>query len=191
MELFYVPNLLSILRIFLIPLALYYLDQGSFFYSILLVFIIIITDLLDGLIARRFNLITNIGSILDPIADKIVVISFYSYLLLVNKVNLLYFIIIIIRDISQLMSIPVLIMWKKIYFNVKPKLIPKIGTLLNFLILFIITITLFLNEIKVFRYYEILLNSLYIISGTIEIYILSTFIPRFVEIYTGRHDTFE
>ncbi len=191
MELFYVPNLLSILRIFLIPPALYYLDQGSFFYSILLVFIIIITDLLDGLIARKFNLTTNIGSILDPIADKIVVISFYSYLLLVNKVNLLYFIIIIIRDISQLMSIPVLIMWKKIYFKVKPKLIPKIGTLLNFLILFIITITLFLNEIKIFRYYEIILNSLYIISGTIEIYILSTFIPRFVEIYTGRHDTFE
>jgi cardiolipin synthase len=191
MELFYVPNLLSILRILLIPPAVYYIDQGSFFYSILLIFIIIITDFLDGIIARRFNLITNIGSILDPIADKIVVISFYSYLLLVNKVNLLYFIIIMIRDLSQLMSIPVLVIWKKINFKVKPKLIPKIGTMLNFIILFIITLTLFLNEIKIFPYFDILLNTLYIVSATIEIFILSTFIPRFVEIYTGRHDTFE
>jgi cardiolipin synthase (CMP-forming) len=191
MELLNVPNILTLLRILLIPPALYYLDQGLFKNSLILIIIIIISDFLDGIIARKFNLTTNFGSILDPIADKIVVLSFFSYLLLVNKVNILYYLIILIRDISQLLSVPILIIWKKINFKVKPKIIPKWGTAFNFLILLLICTTIFSKEIKMFTFYDYILNSLYVISGLIEIYILSTYIPRFVEIYLGRHDTFE
>jgi cardiolipin synthase len=167
------------------------LDQGLFKNSLILIIIIINSDFLDGIIARKFNLTTNVGSILDPIADKIVVLSFFSYLLLVNKVNFLYYLIILIRDISQLLSVPILIMWKKINFKVKPKIIPKWGTAFNFLILLLICTTIFIKEIKMFIFYDYILNSLYIFSGLIEIYILSTYIPRFVDIYLGRHDTFE
>jgi len=191
MELLYVPNILTLLRILLILPALYYLDHGLFKNSLVLIIIIILTDFLDGIIARRFNLITNIGSILDPIADKVVVLSFFSYLLLVNKVNLFYYLIILIRDISQLLSVPILIMWKQIKFKVQPKIIPKWGTALNFLILILICSTIFNKEIKILIYFDYVLNFLYIISSLIEIYILLTYIPRFIEIYTGKHDTFE
>ncbi len=191
MELLYVPNLLTLLRLILILPALYYLDQSLYKNSLILIIIIIISDFLDGIIARKFNLITNIGSILDPIVDKIVVLSFFSYLLIVNKVDYLYFLIILTRDISQLLSVPILIMWKKIKFKVQPKLIPKFGTALNFLILLLICSTIFIKEIKIFPFFDYILNFLYIVSGLIEIYILSTYIPRFIEIYSGRHDTFE
>ena len=73
-EVFTIPNLLSILRLLLLPVYLiiylnantaaeYYIAGGILAVSCL-------TDLLDGQIARRFHMISNVGKILDPIADK-------------------------------------------------------------------------------------------------------------------------
>jgi cardiolipin synthase len=132
-----------------------------------------------------------IGSIMDPIADKIVVISIFTYLYFVNKVLLFYYILILIRDISQLLSIPILLLWKKIQFKVKPKVIPKWGTALNFIILALICTTFLFPNLNSNNNYIYLLYSIYAISGIIEIYIISTYIPRFIQIYLGTHDTFE
>ena len=73
------PNRLSILRIILIPLmvAVFYMTFIPFNYLICaLIFLIAsITDFLDGYIARKYNLVTDLGKFLDPIADKILVLS--------------------------------------------------------------------------------------------------------------------
>jgi CDP-diacylglycerol---glycerol-3-phosphate 3-phosphatidyltransferase len=75
----YIPNLLTIIRFFLIPFFLYYAIFSSSNSAILwatIIFIIAsITDYLDGLLARKFNAITNFGKIMDPLADKILVLS--------------------------------------------------------------------------------------------------------------------
>lgn len=74
-EIFTIPNLLSLFRLLLIPVYMtiylnadkptdYYLAAGILAISCL-------TDLVDGFIARRFNMISNIGKLLDPIADKL------------------------------------------------------------------------------------------------------------------------
>lgn len=69
---FTVPNLLSLLRIALIPviIKLYWVDAA---YTKALVVLILsgITDVADGIIARKFNMISDLGKILDPIADKL------------------------------------------------------------------------------------------------------------------------
>lgn len=69
------PNLLSIFRIVLIPVFSYvYLtaqEQPWFYIAALILLISGLTDLLDGLIARKFNLVTQLGKILDPLADKL------------------------------------------------------------------------------------------------------------------------
>lgn len=70
-----IPNLLSLFRIALIPIFIYaYVtasDQQDYFISSLIVLVSGLTDLLDGLIARRFGQITDIGKLLDPVADKL------------------------------------------------------------------------------------------------------------------------
>lgn len=71
-EILTVPNLLSLFRILLIPIFVWlYMSQENYFYAALIVVLSGITDILDGFIARRFNLITRLGKVLDPIADKL------------------------------------------------------------------------------------------------------------------------
>lgn len=190
-QIFLLPNIITISRILLIIPSLYYLDKGKFLTSFFLISILFLTDFLDGYLARKFQMTSYLGSILDPIADKIVVISFFTYLFLINKVFLYYYIIILVRDISQLLSIPVLLLWKKIQFKVKPKLIPKWGTALNFVLLGILVLSLVIPDFERIESYLNILYGIYLLSFCIELYVLVTYIPRFIQIYNGNHDTFE
>ncbi|MDD6268565.1 MAG: CDP-alcohol phosphatidyltransferase family protein [Oscillospiraceae bacterium] len=74
-EILYIPNILSYIRILLIPLFVYlYLRAETpiqCFYAALALGVSSISDLLDGKIARRFNMISELGIALDPIADKL------------------------------------------------------------------------------------------------------------------------
>lgn len=66
-----IPNLLTLVRFLLIPLIVYLYCIAKDYYSA--VFIIIIsglTDIADGIIARKFNLVSDFGKIMDPVADK-------------------------------------------------------------------------------------------------------------------------
>ena len=71
------PNKLTILRLIMIPLfvAVFYLTVISYNYVISAVIFVLaaLTDFLDGYIARKYNLVTNLGKFLDPIADKVLV----------------------------------------------------------------------------------------------------------------------
>ncbi|MEE9430352.1 MAG: CDP-alcohol phosphatidyltransferase family protein [Melioribacteraceae bacterium] len=58
-----------------------------------------ITDLLDGYLARKLNQISELGKIIDPLADKILVIMIVSYLYIFNIIPPIYFWIIILRDL--------------------------------------------------------------------------------------------
>ncbi len=70
------PNKLTLLRVIMIPVFVlfFYLNFKSHFFIALVVFAIAsFTDFLDGRIARKYNLVTNLGKFLDPIADKVLV----------------------------------------------------------------------------------------------------------------------
>lgn len=72
------PNLITIIRIFLMPLYLYffYSDmENGFIYAGIIFIIAGISDVLDGYIARNFDMKTKLGALLDPLADKIVVFT--------------------------------------------------------------------------------------------------------------------
>lgn len=66
-----VPNLLSVIRIVIVPFFAYFFIKGKTYEAIVLLVLSGISDCLDGFIARKFNQITEIGKILDPFADKI------------------------------------------------------------------------------------------------------------------------
>lgn len=73
-EIFTIPNILSLLRLLLIPLYVtIYLNATSaehYYLSAGILAVSCLTDLIDGKIARHFNMISTVGKILDPIADK-------------------------------------------------------------------------------------------------------------------------
>lgn len=82
------PNKLTMIRIFMIPFFVFFLLAGFIpfnNYIALGIFIIAsLTDLLDGKIARKRNLVTNFGKFMDPIADKLLVVSALMCLLIVD-----------------------------------------------------------------------------------------------------------
>lgn len=71
------PNLLSVIRILLIPLALWGMIKEEYLFSFTLLIIAGITDALDGFLARKLNQFTPVGRVLDPLADKALFISVF------------------------------------------------------------------------------------------------------------------
>ena len=70
-EFFTIPNLLSVFRILLIPVIVYlYCFEKNDFWTFVVVAFSALTDVVDGYIARRFNMITDFGRFIDPVADK-------------------------------------------------------------------------------------------------------------------------
>ena len=105
------PNKLAILRMVLVipfviflSLALEYTDKTGITMTMRVFAAIIfvgaaITDYYDGKIARKYNLITNLGKLLDPLADKILVISALVTLAKFSQISLWFVIIIIFREL--------------------------------------------------------------------------------------------
>ena len=94
-----IPNALSILRIILtVPVVLFLLNR-QFSWAMIVFFIAGITDALDGWIAKRFSYQTRLGSILDPIADKLLLVSSFITLYLVGLLPLWLLALIFFRDL--------------------------------------------------------------------------------------------
>lgn len=70
-DLFTTPNILSYIRILLVPLFVYIFLNKWYWQSALVVVVAAVTDVIDGYIARKFNLITDWGKFIDPVADKL------------------------------------------------------------------------------------------------------------------------
>ena len=71
----HLPNILTIIRFLLIPFILYFVFAGNYLLAFIFFTISGITDIADGFIARKFNLISNFGKLMDPLADKLTQIA--------------------------------------------------------------------------------------------------------------------
>jgi len=71
------PSLVSLLRLALAPWVAIYILTGRYAAAMVLFVIAAFTDIIDGYLARRFNLQTKIGAILDPLTDKALVVTIY------------------------------------------------------------------------------------------------------------------
>ena len=98
------PNKLTVLRVILVPFFVFFLLGadwiGSFSpYIALIIFIVAsLTDMLDGKIARKSNLITNFGKFMDPLADKLLVCSALICMIELRELPAWMVIIIISRE---------------------------------------------------------------------------------------------
>ena len=96
------PNKLTILRVILVPVFVVFLMMDITEYDkwiALSIFIIAsLTDLLDGKIARKYNLITNFGKFMDPLADKLLVCSAFICFIELEKLPTWMVLIVIARE---------------------------------------------------------------------------------------------
>ncbi len=102
-ESFNLPNFITLIRILLIPVfvVLFATPTPNRSLSAALVFVIAaVTDLLDGYLARRNGQVTTLGKLLDPIADKLLVLSALILLVNVDRVSALIAILIIAREVA-------------------------------------------------------------------------------------------
>jgi len=70
-----VPNALTMLRMLMIPLYIVLFCNGNKYWALCTFVVAGLTDVLDGMIARKYNLITDFGKLMDPLADKLMVIT--------------------------------------------------------------------------------------------------------------------
>jgi len=94
-EIFTIPNLLSLFRLILIPIyvAIYLnaQDSADYYLAAGILAVSCLTDMIDGKIARHFNMITSLGKVLDPIADKAT--QFTLIICLTVKYNILWYLV--------------------------------------------------------------------------------------------------
>lgn len=97
------PNKLCFFRLFLVPvvlLVLYSKIDFSVYIAAVIFIVAAITDVIDGYIARSRNLITDFGKFIDPLVDKILVVSVLVYLVYIQLIPDWMVIIIIIREFA-------------------------------------------------------------------------------------------
>lgn len=99
-----IPNYITFLRILLIPVYLYYFIQGNIAAAAIFFGISAVTDFFDGFIAKKFNLRSEFGKILDPLADKLTIISILLVLIYLNIIPRLLSYIILAREIFIFLS---------------------------------------------------------------------------------------
>ena len=100
----FIPNLLSIVRIGLIYPILNSVYVGEYLVGLIYFLAASLTDALDGFLARKMNWFTELGKILDPIADKLLVIGTIFVLWANNYIPLYVFTILIGRDVLILLG---------------------------------------------------------------------------------------
>ncbi len=129
-----IPNLITGLRIFLVPIILLFLQKKYFCYALYFFVIAGLTDWLDGFLARKIGSESNFGKYFDPVADKILIISVYVFAFYSNWLDPFIVWVVIGRDIIIILGI-IIAKIMQLKLEIKPILISKINTFLQILLI--------------------------------------------------------
>ncbi|MGD8190320.1 CDP-diacylglycerol--glycerol-3-phosphate 3-phosphatidyltransferase [Brevibacillus ginsengisoli] len=102
-----VPNALTVFRIMLIPIYLYIFFSDRPYHLEISYFILIfagITDIVDGYIARTYKLITDFGKMMDPLADKLMMLTVIISFFLTDRISLWAALFFFVRDVSMIIT---------------------------------------------------------------------------------------
>ena len=128
-----IPNLITLARILLVPVIVWAIASSEMQVAFGLFIAAGISDLVDGFLAKRFRMATELGAYLDPLADKAMLVSIYVALGIVEAIPRWLVILVVWRDIMIVTA--VILSWlvdKPV--KLKPLTISKINTLAQFLL---------------------------------------------------------
>lgn len=123
----HLPNLITLARLILVPIVILMIASGRWAEAFILFLVAGVSDAIDGFLAKRFDLRTELGAYLDPIADKALLVSIYVVLAVKDIVPLWITVLVVFRDVlivgavvvSWLMDKPV---------EIRPLLVSKLNT---------------------------------------------------------------
>ena len=121
------PNLVSFGRLLCVPLAVWLMLDNEMFVAFWVVVIAGASDAVDGFIAKRFNLRTELGAYLDPLADKALLVSAYLTLGYLHHIPVWLVILVVFRDLTIVVG-AVVIYAIAGTFKSRPTLISKVNT---------------------------------------------------------------
>jgi cardiolipin synthase len=127
-----IPNILTVLRILVTPLFVIFLIRNQHGYALLVFVFAGVSDGLDGLIARWLNQRSDLGAVLDPIADKLLLTAAYITLGILRDIPGWLAVLVISRDVLIVTGIAVLT-FADIHFDIRPSLISKWTTVFQIL----------------------------------------------------------
>jgi len=122
-----IPNLITLARIILVPVVVWAIASGQLRLAFLLFLAAAISDGVDGFLAKRFGMKTELGAYLDPLADKVLIVSIYVTLGITGVIPLWIVILVVSRDIMIVSAI--ILSWlldKRV--TLKPLTVSKLNT---------------------------------------------------------------
>jgi len=128
-----IPNLISLARILLVPVIVWAIASNEMQIAFGLFVVAGLSDLVDGFLAKRFRMATELGAYLDPLADKAMLVSIYVTLGIVEAVPRWLVILVVSRDIMIVTA--VILSWlvdKPV--KLKPLAVSKLNTLAQVLL---------------------------------------------------------
>lgn len=126
-----IPNIITMIRILLTPVFVIYLINDELLSGLVILVICGISDGLDGFIARVFKQKSRLGSFLDPLADKIILVSAFIALAIRGFLPSWLTVVVISRDV--LITIGVIMLYLTgVALNIKPVISSKTATCLQF-----------------------------------------------------------
>ena len=182
-EFFYISNLISISRFFLTAVCAYFLLTWKYDFAVIMIIVIWVSDLLDGFIARIRNEITELGKIIDPLADKTAISIISLILVFQGVIPLWFFIVIVLRDL--------LILSGGLFLKSKIGKVPQ-SNLIGKITVFIIGLTILIFLLKKIRYIaflayhneftELLLSLMILLSLVLIVFSIISYLNRFLKL---------
>jgi len=134
------PNIITSIRlILLVPLS-FYLARENYQTAVIIFFIAGISDALDGFLAKKFGWVSRFGSMLDPIADKALLVITMALLTMNQKIDILLFSAVALRDVF--IVIGAYIYYKRVgLYQMEPSVLSKINTFVQILLVTLILVS--------------------------------------------------
>jgi cardiolipin synthase len=141
------PNFLTLLRIIAIPIFLILLTDGRIGAALVTFVLAGITDSVDGAIARLTNTRTTLGAYMDPLADKMLILSAFVVLALMGVVPHWLTVVVISRDVIILIGYLTLFLLTQQLMEIRPSAISKAATFLHLVTLSAVLLSLWKAEV--------------------------------------------
>lgn len=94
-----IPNFLTLIRLLIVPIFGYMMYIESYFSAAILFIVAWLTDILDGFIARKFNMVTDTGKVVDPLADKLIIVTALVFLFIKDRIHIAALLIVVAKEL--------------------------------------------------------------------------------------------